>query len=273
MTSEQRASKRITEEVSSWPGVAAGLGRRGEFAFTVGGREIGHLHGDHSAHFGFPKEVWAALFEQKADRLPPGLSRPAGLRLAPDRERGRRRGGDRAAAAQLRARRSPATGCRRRQPHSGMPVGIVTGASRGLGLALTRALVEREWRLVVDARGADALEHAVAGLEGVVAIAGDVADSAHRRALVEAAGERIDLLVNNASLLGPSPQPALAAYSAPRARARLPGERIRAAGAAYRKRCHGSRPARPSSTSPRTRPSSRTRAGAATAPRRPPSSS
>jgi hypothetical protein len=65
MSSEQRASKRITEEVSSWPGVAAGLGRRGEFAFTVGGREIGHLHGDHSAHFGFPKEVWAALFEQK----------------------------------------------------------------------------------------------------------------------------------------------------------------------------------------------------------------
>ena len=96
-----------------------------------------------------------------------------------------------------------------------MPVGILTGASRGLGLALTRALVEREWRLVHDARGADALEHAVAGLEGVVAIAGDVADSAHRRALVEAAGERIDLLVNNASLLGPSPQPALAAYSLP----------------------------------------------------------
>jgi NAD(P)-dependent dehydrogenase (short-subunit alcohol dehydrogenase family) len=96
-----------------------------------------------------------------------------------------------------------------------MPVGILTGASRGLGLALARALVAREWRLVVDARGADALEHAVAGLEGVVAIAGDVADPAHRRALVEAAGGRIDLLVSNASLLGPSPQPALAAYSLP----------------------------------------------------------
>jgi NAD(P)-dependent dehydrogenase (short-subunit alcohol dehydrogenase family) len=93
-----------------------------------------------------------------------------------------------------------------------MPVGIVTGASRGLGLALARALVEREWRLVVDARGADALERAVARLEGVVAIAGDVADPGHRRALVEAAGDRIDLLVNNAGLLGPSPQPALAAY-------------------------------------------------------------
>jgi NAD(P)-dependent dehydrogenase (short-subunit alcohol dehydrogenase family) len=93
-----------------------------------------------------------------------------------------------------------------------MPVGIVTGASRGLGLALARALVERDWRLVVDARGANALERAVAGLEGVVAIAGDVADPEHRRAIVEAAGERIDLLVSNASLLGPSPQPPLAAY-------------------------------------------------------------
>jgi NAD(P)-dependent dehydrogenase (short-subunit alcohol dehydrogenase family) len=96
-----------------------------------------------------------------------------------------------------------------------MSVGIVTGASRGLGLALARALVERDWRLVVDARGAAALERAIAGLEGVVAIAGDVADPAHRRALVEAAGDRIDLLVNNASLLGPIPQPALAAYPLP----------------------------------------------------------
>jgi NAD(P)-dependent dehydrogenase (short-subunit alcohol dehydrogenase family) len=91
-------------------------------------------------------------------------------------------------------------------------VGIVTGASRGLGLTLVRALVKREWRLVVDARGEAALERAVAGLDGVVAIAGDVADPDHRRALVEAAGDRIDLLVNNAGVLGPSPQPPLAAY-------------------------------------------------------------
>ena len=93
-----------------------------------------------------------------------------------------------------------------------MAVGIVTGASRGLGLALVRALAERRWRLVVDARGADALGCAVADLEGVHAIPGDVSDPGHRRALVEAAGDRIDLVVNNASLLGPSPQPALAAY-------------------------------------------------------------
>jgi NAD(P)-dependent dehydrogenase (short-subunit alcohol dehydrogenase family) len=93
-----------------------------------------------------------------------------------------------------------------------MPVGIVTGASRGLGLALVRALVEREWRLVVDARGADALQRAIGGLEGVHPVPGDVSDPEHRRALVEAAGDRIDLLVNNAGLLGPSPQPALAVY-------------------------------------------------------------
>jgi NAD(P)-dependent dehydrogenase (short-subunit alcohol dehydrogenase family) len=93
-----------------------------------------------------------------------------------------------------------------------MPVGIVTGASRGLGLELARALDERGWRLVVDARGAEALAEATAGLSGVTAIAGDVADPEHRRALVEAAGEEIDLIANNASLLGPSPQPALADY-------------------------------------------------------------
>jgi NAD(P)-dependent dehydrogenase (short-subunit alcohol dehydrogenase family) len=93
-----------------------------------------------------------------------------------------------------------------------MSVGIVTGASRGLGLALARALDQRGWRLVVDARGGDALAEATAGLNGVTAIAGDVADSEHRRALVDAAGERIDLVVNNASLLGPSPQPGLADY-------------------------------------------------------------
>jgi NAD(P)-dependent dehydrogenase (short-subunit alcohol dehydrogenase family) len=90
--------------------------------------------------------------------------------------------------------------------------GIVTGASRGLGLALTRALAERGWRLVVDARDADALERAVAGLDGVVALPGDVTDPDHRRRLVEAAGDPIDLVVCNAGVLGPTPLPALASY-------------------------------------------------------------
>jgi NAD(P)-dependent dehydrogenase (short-subunit alcohol dehydrogenase family) len=93
-----------------------------------------------------------------------------------------------------------------------MPVGIVTGASRGLGLALARALHERGWELVVDARGADALAEATADLDRVTAVAGDVADPEHRRALVEAAGDRVDLVVNNASLLGPSPMPRLGDY-------------------------------------------------------------
>ena len=60
----QTASERITEELGSWPGVEAGWGRRGEFAFRVGRREIGHLHGDHAAHFFFPPDVWAQLREQ-----------------------------------------------------------------------------------------------------------------------------------------------------------------------------------------------------------------
>src|SRR5262249_25419883 len=87
---------------------------------------------------------------------------------------------------------------------------IITGASRGLGLALARALSARGWHLVVDARDADALAVATAGLDGVTAIPGDVTDHDHRLRLVEAAGAEVDLLVNNASLLGPSPQPALA---------------------------------------------------------------
>jgi NAD(P)-dependent dehydrogenase (short-subunit alcohol dehydrogenase family) len=90
--------------------------------------------------------------------------------------------------------------------------GIVTGASRGLGLALTRTLSARGWQLAVDARGPQRLERAVAGLERVTAVPGDVTDPDHRRALVEAAGEPIDLLVNNASALGPTPLPALADY-------------------------------------------------------------
>jgi NAD(P)-dependent dehydrogenase (short-subunit alcohol dehydrogenase family) len=96
-----------------------------------------------------------------------------------------------------------------------MPLAIITGSSRGLGLALARALAERQWALVIDARGGTELERAARELGAfteVVAIAGDVADDWHRGALVEAAGDHIDLLVNNASVLGPSPQPPLGRY-------------------------------------------------------------
>src|SRR5919198_629188 len=84
MTKSLTASERITEEVTSWPGVEAGPGRRGEFAFTVGRRQIGHLHGDHAAHFSFPKQVWTELFEQgRVVHHPvfPGKHGPAARRI------------------------------------------------------------------------------------------------------------------------------------------------------------------------------------------------
>jgi NAD(P)-dependent dehydrogenase (short-subunit alcohol dehydrogenase family) len=98
-----------------------------------------------------------------------------------------------------------------------MNVAIVTGASRGLGLALAEALAARGWGLVIDARGEDALAEVATRLAettAVRAIAGDVGDGGHRRALVEAAAGLggLDVLVNNASVLGPSPQPGLGAY-------------------------------------------------------------
>jgi Family of unknown function (DUF5519) len=61
MSSTLTASRQITEEVTSWPGVEAAYGRRGEFAFKVGAREVGHLHGEHAAHFMFPKDVFERL--------------------------------------------------------------------------------------------------------------------------------------------------------------------------------------------------------------------
>jgi NAD(P)-dependent dehydrogenase (short-subunit alcohol dehydrogenase family) len=96
-----------------------------------------------------------------------------------------------------------------------MPLAIITGSSRGLGLALARALAERRWALVIDARGGRELERTARELgrvTEVVALAGDIADDWHRGALVDAAGEHVDLLVNNASMLGPSPQPPLGRY-------------------------------------------------------------
>jgi NAD(P)-dependent dehydrogenase (short-subunit alcohol dehydrogenase family) len=99
-----------------------------------------------------------------------------------------------------------------------MKVALITGASRGLGAALARTLAQRGWALVLDARGAQALEAVVSELgasPAVVAVAGDVTDPAHRAALVDAVERwgRLDLLVNNASTLGASPQPRLADWS------------------------------------------------------------
>jgi NAD(P)-dependent dehydrogenase (short-subunit alcohol dehydrogenase family) len=93
------------------------------------------------------------------------------------------------------------------------PTALLTGASRGLGRALAIALNGRGWHLVVDGRDADRLARTVADLprpDLVTAVPGDVADARHRADLAAAAGPHLDLLVNNASDLGPSPLPGLA---------------------------------------------------------------
>lgn len=93
---------------------------------------------------------------------------------------------------------------------------IITGGSRGLGLALATRLVGDGWRVVADGRDPATLHAALDPLgPAVTALAGDVADPAHRAALVDAAGTRIDLVVNNAGGLGPSPLPALDAVPLP----------------------------------------------------------
>ncbi len=83
-TGTHTASAQITSEVSSWPGIEAGYGRRGEWAFRLGRHEIGHLHGDHAAHFFFPKDVWREL--RDAGRIVdhpvfPGRVGPAARRI------------------------------------------------------------------------------------------------------------------------------------------------------------------------------------------------
>jgi hypothetical protein len=91
MSKLQSASERITSEVISWPGVEAGPGRRGEFAFEIGRREIGHLHGDHAAHFSFPKPVWRELRKQgRVEPHPvfPNTEGPAARRIENDADIG-----------------------------------------------------------------------------------------------------------------------------------------------------------------------------------------
>lgn len=87
MSTSQRADERITEEVTSWPGVTAGPGPRGEFAFRYGRRELGHLHGDRWLHIGFPRAVWHRLHEEgRIEHHPvfPGAPGWGARRLATD---------------------------------------------------------------------------------------------------------------------------------------------------------------------------------------------
>ena len=97
------------------------------------------------------------------------------------------------------------------------PTALITGASRGLGLALARALAKEHWTLIIDARGTESLETACEEFSrstSVYTIPGDVTDAQHRKALAKAAQQAggLDALVNNASFLGPSPQPELSEY-------------------------------------------------------------
>jgi hypothetical protein len=83
-THPHTASEQITAEVTSWPGITTANGSRGEFSFRLGRREIGHLHGDHAAHFSFPKAVWADLREQGRivdHPVFPGRQGPAARRM------------------------------------------------------------------------------------------------------------------------------------------------------------------------------------------------
>jgi Family of unknown function (DUF5519) len=87
MTDTRSASRRITDEVTSWPGVSAGPGRRGEFAFKLGPRALGHLHGDRVAHLSFPKDVWQRLYDEgRVDYHPvfPGKPGHASRRIEND---------------------------------------------------------------------------------------------------------------------------------------------------------------------------------------------
>ena len=89
MSTPQSAHERITQEVTTWPGVEAGVGERGEFGFRLGRRELGHLHGSHSLHIGFPRAVWHELHDAgRIDYHPvfPGRPGYASRRLATDED-------------------------------------------------------------------------------------------------------------------------------------------------------------------------------------------
>jgi len=102
-----------------------------------------------------------------------------------------------------------------------MQTALITGASRGLGRALTDALSTAGWRVVIDARSASDLHTATTTWSGAVALPGDVTDEQHLRELAAAAGDRLDLLVLNASSLGQTPLPSLADYRSVELRAVL----------------------------------------------------
>lgn len=91
-----------------------------------------------------------------------------------------------------------------------MALALITGGSAGLGQELTAALLERNWQVITDARSAERLRAVYGRQPGVVALAGDIADPAHRRALADVVADRpLDLLINNASTLGQTPLPRL----------------------------------------------------------------
>jgi hypothetical protein len=85
MAATETFSDQIIRVVSSWPGVVVDDGEIGELSFKVGRGEIGHLHGDHAAHFSFPKTVWQRLHsEGRVEHHPvfPGKVGPAARRIA-----------------------------------------------------------------------------------------------------------------------------------------------------------------------------------------------
>jgi len=135
----QTPSERITVEVTSWDGVVAGPGSRGEFAFKIGRREIGHLHGDHAAHFFFPRETWRELYDEgRIAHHPvfPEREGPAARRIA-------RRGSAQAIQPKrVELKRAEAqVGIRKQRVHGGLAalhggmshVGVGGGPSRLLG--------------------------------------------------------------------------------------------------------------------------------------------